>query len=82
MTTHNMVDGIPKVIPPNGVYKGCVVGKNHQVPFDSSKAWRAQNLLEMVQNDLCCINLPPLAGVRHIFTFIDDLSCFTRVYLL
>jgi hypothetical protein len=82
MKTHNMVVGLPKLFPHDGVYKGCVLGKNHRAPFNSSKYLRAQNLLEMVHNDLCCINLPSLAGVSYIFTFIDDLSHLTWVYFL
>jgi transposase InsO family protein len=82
METQKMVVGLPKVFPPEGVYKGCVLGKHHQAPFDSGKVWRAQNLLELVHNDVCCINLPSLAGARYILTFIDDLSHFTWVYFL
>jgi hypothetical protein len=39
MSTQNMVVGLPKVLPPDGVCRGCVLGKHHQVPFDSGKAW-------------------------------------------
>jgi hypothetical protein len=77
-----MVASLPKVFPPEGVYKGCVLGKHHQTPFDSGKAWRAQNLLELVHSDVCCINLPSLVGARYILTFIDNFSCFTWVYFL
>jgi hypothetical protein len=75
-----MVVGFPKVFPPEGVCKGCVLGKHHQAPFDSGKAWRAQNLLELVHSDVCCINLPSLVGARYILTFIDDFSHFTWVF--
>jgi hypothetical protein len=82
MVTQNMVVGLPKVLPPDGVYRGCVLGKHHQAPFDSGKAWCAHNPLELVHNDLCCINNPSLAGVKYILTFIDDLSRFTWIYFL
>jgi len=59
-----------------------VLGKHHQTPFDFDKAWRVQNLLELVHNDVCCINLPSLAGARYILTFIDDLSHFNWVCFL
>ena len=74
MVTQNMVVGLPKVLPPNGVCKGCVLGKHHQAPFDSRNAWHASNLLELVHSDLCCINKPSLIGARYVLTFIDDLS--------
>jgi hypothetical protein len=77
-----MVVGVPKFFPYEGVYRGCVLGKHHQEPFDSSKVWQVQNILELVHNYLCCINIPSLAGARYIFTFIDYLSRFIWVYLL
>jgi hypothetical protein len=82
MATQNMVVGLPKVFPPKGVCKGCVLGKHHQAPFDSRKVWRGQNLLELVHNDVCYINLPSLASARYTLTFIDDFSHFTWVYFL
>jgi hypothetical protein len=51
MTTEKMVVGLPQVPPPKGVCKGCVLGKHHQAPFDSGKAWRAQKLLDLVHSD-------------------------------
>ena len=77
-----MVVGIPKVLPPNGVCKGCVLGKNHQEPFDSRNAWCASNLFELVHSDLRYIKKPSLLGVRYVLIFIDDLSCYTCVYFL
>jgi hypothetical protein len=77
-----MVVGFPMVFSPEGVCKGCVLVKHHQAPFDSVQAWRVQNLLELVHSDVFSINLPSLAGVRYILTFIDDLSCFTWVFYL
>jgi hypothetical protein len=32
-----MVVGLPKKIPPNGVSKGCVLGKHHHAHFNSRK---------------------------------------------
>jgi hypothetical protein len=82
IVTHNMVFGLPKVLPPNGVCKGCVLGKHHQAPFESRNVWRVLNLLELVHSDVCCINKTSLAGVRYVLTFIDDLSHYTWVYFL
>jgi hypothetical protein len=77
-----MVVGLPKVFPPKGVCKGYVLGKHHKTPFNSGKAWKAQNLLDQIHIDVCCINLPSLVGVRYILTFIDDFSRFTWFYFL
>ena len=77
-----MVPSLPKVFPPDGVCKGCVLGKNHKVPFDSRNAWCESNPLELVHSDLCYINKPSLASARYVLTFIDDLSHYSWVYVL
>lgn len=82
MVTQRMVVGLPKVRPPDVVCKGCVPGKHHWEPFNSGNAWCASNPLELVHYDHCCINKPPLIGVRYILTFIDDLFHYTWVYFL
>jgi hypothetical protein len=38
LSTHNMVVGLPRMFPPEGVCKGCVLGKHHHKPFHSGKA--------------------------------------------
>jgi len=78
MVTQNMVVGLPKVLPPDGLYRdGCVLAKHHQAPFNSRNAWHAHKPLDLVRNDLHCINIPSLASVKYILTFISDLSRFT-----
>jgi hypothetical protein len=77
-----MVVGLLKVFPPEGVCKVCILGKHSQAPFDSSKSWRTQNLLELVHSDVCYINLSSLEGARNILTFIDNFSHFTWVFFL
>jgi hypothetical protein len=82
MKTKKMVVGLPKIFPPEGVCKVCVLRKHHQAPFNSYKAWKAKKLLELVHSVVCCINLPSLAGARYILNSIDDFSHFTWVYFL
>ena len=82
MVTQNMVTSIPKTIPPNIFFKGCMLGKHHQEPFGLGKAWHAHDKMEHIHSGLCCMNKPSLAGVKYILTFNDDLSQFTWVYLL
>lgn len=77
-----MVVGLPKVLPPNGFFNGCVLGKHHQALFDSRNAWRVSNLLELVHSDIFYINKPSLASASYFFTFIGDLSQYTWVYFL
>ena len=82
MVTQNMVDGLPKVLTLNRVFKGFDLSKHHQAPFNYGNAWQVSNPLELVHGDLCCINKPSLVGARYILTFIDYLSRFIYVYFL
>ena len=82
MVTKNMVIGLPKTIPPNLVCRGCMLGKHHQAPFDSRKAWSEQEFLEPIHNDLRCMKKRSLVGAKYIMTFINDFSQFTWVDLL
>ncbi|XP_070673185.1 uncharacterized protein [Malus domestica] len=43
-----MVNGLPMITPPSQVCKECVISKQHHDQFPKGKAWRAQNLLELV----------------------------------
>ena len=77
-----MVIGIPNILPPDGVCKGFVLGKNNQAPFDFGNAWHASNILELVHSDICYINNHSLVGARYVLKYIDDVSYYTWVYLL
>jgi len=77
-----MVVVFSKASPPEGVCKGYVLGKHHQAPFDSRKSWTEHNLLELIHNDVCFINLPSLVDESYILTCIDDFSHFTWVLFL
>ena len=78
MVTQNMVFGLSKVLQPNAVCKGFVLGKNHQVPFDSGNTWHALNHLDLVYNDILYLSKLSLVGAMF-FTLIDNLSCYTWV---
>lgn len=77
-----MIVGLPNVGPRDIVYRGYVLGKHHQKPFNSGKSWHAQKRFELVHIDLYCINKPSLVGVKNSLTFINDLYRFTWVYFL
>ena len=68
--TTNMVTGVPNIVPPDGVCRVCILGKHNHEPFDSWKTWHAHNQLELVHNDLCCMNKPSLEYVKYILMFI------------
>ena len=79
MVTHNMVADLPKIIPLDRVCRVSMLGNHHHVAFDSRKVGHAENCLELVPNDLCCMKKPSLAGAKYILSFIDDFSRFTWV---
>jgi len=35
----NMVVDLLKVVPPNGLCRGCVLRKHNHIPFNLGKAW-------------------------------------------
>ena len=74
-----MVVDLPKILPLDGVCRGCILGKHQQAPFDFGTNWHAQKQLELVHNDLCCMNKTSLVGANYILTFVDDLFRFTWV---
>ena len=81
MVTQNMVSCLPKVLSPDRVCRGCVLGKHHKAPFNSGKASCVQKPLDLVHSDICN-KKPLLASVMYILTFINELSRFTWVYFL
>jgi len=77
-----MVHTLPRVVPPEGVCKGCVLCKHHQEKFEIGKYWKAKAWLELMHNDICIINHHSLENVGYILTFIGDFSNLTWVYFL
>ena len=40
------------------------------------------NPVDLIHNDIFCINKPSLAGAMYVLTFIDDLPHYNWVYFL
>jgi hypothetical protein len=58
MVKHRIVNRLAKVVPPNGVYEGCMLGKHHQVASEIGKYQRGMTRLELVNNGLCSLKTP------------------------
>ena len=56
-----MVVGLPKILPPNGVSRGCVLVKNHHAPFKFGTTQHKQ--IELVHSDISFIKKHSLGGV-------------------
>ena len=81
--TNNMVQGLTSISLEDQVDEGCILGKQHRVPFPLGPAWRAQAPLELIHSDLCgpmktrCLN-----GRKYFFLILDDYTIMNRVYFL
>ena len=63
--------------------EGCLLGKQHQLPFSTDKAWRAKDLLELIHTDVCRpMRTHSHHNNRYFILFIDDFSRMTWVYFL
>jgi hypothetical protein len=86
MVKFNMVNGLPRVIPLNGVCEGCVLKKHHRATFKytfkTGKAWREMTQWEHLHSDLCPMHKPLLASARYVLNFIDDFSKSAWLYFL
>ncbi|GJV94795.1 retrovirus-related pol polyprotein from transposon TNT 1-94 [Tanacetum coccineum] len=79
----NMVGGLPQIHEIEGVCEGCALGKHHRKPFLKGVAWRAKEILELVNTDLCGPMRNPSHGNNLYFIlFIDDFSRMTWVYFM
>ncbi len=79
-----MVDGMNlKEVPLHHICEGCVKGKHQKTSFPKDGAMRASQLLDIVHNDVCKpMRITSHGGARYFFTFIDDFSRKTYVYIL
>lgn len=73
----NMVDGLPRVVLPYGICKGCLLGKHRQATIEIGKTLRSNTQLEIIHNDLRTMNQQSLRRAKYVLTFIDDFSNYT-----
>ena len=82
MVKHNMVIGLPKVVPPNRVCEGCMLGKHANASFPSSKH-RSKEILDLVHSDVCGpMSVESITRSMYYVSFIDDFSRKTWIYFL
>ena len=78
-----VVIGLPNLnLEHDGTCKGCAQGKNIKNPFPKSDT-KTKGTLELIHSDVCG-PMPSisLSGYEYYFTFIDDYSRNTWIYLL
>jgi hypothetical protein len=77
-----MVRGLPVIKHIGQFHDTCVITKQRRAPF-LAEAQCAQELLELVHNDLCGPMTPTTLGGRHYFLMlVDDATRYMWVALL
>ena len=59
MKRNNMEVGLPNLVQPKEVRKGCLMAKQTKTPFPSQLSSVAGEALELVHGDICGLILPP-----------------------
>lgn len=78
-----MMRDFPCLKESNKACEGCLLGKQHRLPFPNDNAWRAKDLLELIHTDICGpMRTPSLENNRYFILFIDDFSRMTWVYFI
>lgn len=78
-----MVNGLPKINPPNQLCEAYIKGKQHRQSFEVGKSRRARRSPEIVHSNLTRpFDIPSLGGNMYYLIFIDDFSKKSWVYIL
>jgi hypothetical protein len=67
-----MVDGMPTVNRVEQICDGCVLGKQHRIPFPQASNCRAEKGLQLVHADLCGHITPKTPGGCSYFLLVVD----------
>jgi hypothetical protein len=86
LQSHSMVTGISTPADEfssagrSSLCEGCVLGKQHRLPFQPSAGAATSRPLELVHTDLCGpLSVPSLGGSRYFATVLDDHSKLSTV---
>jgi len=78
-----MVLGMPTVNRVEQVCDGCVLGKQHRLPFPQASNYRAEKGLQLVHADLCGHITPKTpGGCSYFLLVVDDHSRYMWVEVL
>lgn len=82
LTNHDMVYGMKiDSCKTKSVCECCIQGKMTRSPFTESTT-KSESIFDLVHSDLCPLPKASIGNKKHILTFIDDYSRYTKIYLL
>ncbi|CAL2258040.1 unnamed protein product [Prunus armeniaca] len=70
----NMVEGLPKINCPTEMCEDCIVDKQHHDSFPQGKAWRAEQILQLVYSDIYGQINPTSNGNKSFKTRVEKES--------
>lgn len=83
MSKQQLVEGLPLIEHVEQLCEGCLVGKQHRLPFPSATTYRAQSPLELLHGDLCGPISPATpSGKRYFLLIVDDCTRFMWIVLI
>jgi transposase InsO family protein len=78
-----MVRGLPAIKEVDRLYDGCIISKQHRLPFQTKANYHAGKALELVHGDLCRPIKPATPGGKTLFLLmVDDMSRYMWLVLL
>jgi hypothetical protein len=67
-----MVYVFPHIQYTDGVFQGCILGKHYEENLNTSKAWRASSLIELVHSEIIGpFPHPSISKSKYVLTFIN-----------
>ncbi|KAL8127880.1 hypothetical protein AgCh_014722 [Apium graveolens] len=83
MKENDMVVGLPRLLQPTEVCKGCLMAKQTRTLFPSQSSYASSKGLELVHGDLCGPISPPTPSrKRYFLLLVDDFSRMMWVFFL
>ncbi|CAL8155107.1 unnamed protein product [Prunus armeniaca] len=70
----NMVEGLPKINCPTEMCEDCIVDKQHHDSFPQGKAWRTEQILQLVHSNICGEINPTSNGNKSFKTQVEKES--------
>lgn len=83
MSKNGMARGLPEIVKPADVCKGCLMSKQTRISFPSQSNFVAKERLELIHADICGPVSPATpSGNRYFLLFVDDYSRAMWIYML